>query len=418
MTDLINHHPSSEPEMAHLETVEEDGSVDLEEVVIGKKQATSEVVFDAPLKDTTKTATKEGRSQNLQRDTSARFPRTRLSKMLQSRSLRSFGSSVRSIGSHNSNMDESGDEKSSRSSRPGLSRQSSIDGRWNQWKEDERVRLESDAGFSESKFPESIQALASQDEDDEDLNLSTTEFHLEDDERSPIKVHFSTVSIREYLMVVSVNPGGTLGVPVELSWEPVPNGEDGPSVDFAFEKYEAAREGKRRAMTNLRMTAKKRDDVLKYLGFSRKERMEGQKAATIARNQRRKTNSAVNMDAIHETVERASRKLMHVVTLGRKKKKERKFLERANSSSGSFHLSTRSCPSINSSRHNASMRLNELSHHSNVLDYKLNDSSLDDSAISLNPSNLKLTTLKRRVTDGTSATWQESSTGMAGAIDF
>lgn len=87
------------------------------------------------------------------------------------------------------------------------------------------------------------------------------------------------------------NPGGNKGVPV-VHW---------------MDPYETARQGKPRRMENLSMGASRREDILKSLGFSRKERMQGTRVANIIRRQRKDTNANRHLDTYHEMVEKVTR---------------------------------------------------------------------------------------------------------------
>ncbi|KAL3910908.1 MAG: hypothetical protein SGARI_001903 [Bacillariaceae sp.] len=93
------------------------------------------------------------------------------------------------------------------------------------------------------------------------------------------------------------------------------------------------RQDKRRKMENLSIGAVKRDEILRSLGFSRKERMAGTKIANIIRRQRRDTNSNRHLDEYHEKVEKVKRALRKITkspssvfSRGRKSKPTNLFL--------------------------------------------------------------------------------------------
>ena len=110
-------------------------------------------------------------------------------------------------------------------------------------------------------------------------------------------------------MVVGDNPGGIKGVPVSIGWEHM----EEYTVDL--DPYEMARQGKRRPMQNLSMGADRRDDILRTLGFSRKERLAGTRVANIVRRQRKDTNSNRHLDAYHEKFEKMKRGLKKTFTV-------------------------------------------------------------------------------------------------------
>jgi hypothetical protein len=121
-------------------------------------------------------------------------------------------------------------------------------------------------------------------------------------------------------MIVGQNPGGLDGTPVTISWFPV------DEYNLPIDRYEIAREGNRRPFGNLRMDRINRDFMLRNLGFSVKERWEGERIAAGIRRQRQESIANANLDAYYEKMERMTRLLKNVATFGRRKAKERRYL--------------------------------------------------------------------------------------------
>ena len=116
-------------------------------------------------------------------------------------------------------------------------------------------------------------------------------------------------------MIPGNNPSVIKGCPVELSWEYDLWGT------FDVEEYEASRPTPR-GMSQLRMPAAIREEMLKRVGFSRKDIMAGTKEATIVRNRRKRTEEMLKMAPFHEFLERASRGTKNMVNPGGKKKEK------------------------------------------------------------------------------------------------
>ena len=127
------------------------------------------------------------------------------------------------------------------------------------------------------------------------------------------KVSFSTLQIREYAIIPGDNPGVSCGVPISIGWD-----FDGEFC-FSIEEYEQQR-AKPRSMTELRMPSRVREDMLRGVGYSRKEIQESTKYATVARLQRRRTSELMHLAPIQEFLERAKRKTLHLVGVSTKRK--------------------------------------------------------------------------------------------------
>lgn len=135
-------------------------------------------------------------------------------------------------------------------------------------------------------------------------------------------VRFSTLSIREYGMVLSDNPGdeATQGSPVGIDWKHF--SEATISVD-AFESTHPPR----RCSSQLRMPSVVRLRMLRAAGYSLADVRKLTKPVNIARARRRRSLEMSEFMAVHELSESFRRSTLNVLTLGSRKRRERKFLD-------------------------------------------------------------------------------------------
>lgn len=75
---------------------------------------------------------------------------------------------------------------------------------------------------------------------------------------------FDTVEIRHYPFVLSDNPGGSYGPPIELGWEYTEN-------RLRLSEYEMERQGKRRKRKNLYLSHLRRETMLKEANYTQVE---------------------------------------------------------------------------------------------------------------------------------------------------
>lgn len=153
-------------------------------------------------------------------------------------------------------------------------------------------------------------------------DLSET-FHTPPKQPSAISeksVRFGEVRIREYPIIPGKTPGGVKGVPFTLAWEHLSDSR------VSFTKYEKAREGKRRTLDQLKMYSTYREGALRSLGFSRVDINRGIKAANIGRARRRHTLSNMSAFKTHERMEKLMRGIVHILTFGQRKRKERAYI--------------------------------------------------------------------------------------------
>jgi hypothetical protein len=134
------------------------------------------------------------------------------------------------------------------------------------------------------------------------------------------KVVFAKVEIREHAIIIGDNPGCCNGPPLSIDWPCEKN------CMFDFEAYEANRP-ERRVRASMQMSKEIRIKLLKAIGYSYQDIVRLTKPVNIARAQRRHTIGTLQTQGLHESAENITRGLKNALTLGRRKRQERKFLE-------------------------------------------------------------------------------------------
>jgi hypothetical protein len=178
-----------------------------------------------------------------------------------------------------------------------------------------RSRRSKDTKELSNSVHEAIRSLEEQEEEEE---TSSERRILKKTKKKGVS--FSIVEISAHPMIVGDNPGGLKGCPVTIGWESIAN------FSYDLNDYESVRTSNhRRSMGQMQMSAYHRETTLRDLGFSRQEIMWGIKTANVIRNQRRHRNELIKLDEFHAWVECAQRKLWHILTLGKSKRRERKL---------------------------------------------------------------------------------------------
>jgi len=190
----------------------------------------------------------------------------------------------------------------------------------------------SDGEFSVSKFDDDLDqslrqsaSVAATEEcitDDSEKTVTQEEEEEEQEGQEPPgkRVQFVDVTIQEYPMIPGVNPGVSFGVPVTIAWEHF------DPVTLSFETYEQWREPHRRCMAQMRIPSSQRDRLLRRLGFTTSSIQASTKDANIIRNQRMKSNSIEHLDAALRKLEKTTRGIKNILTLGKIKRRERAYL--------------------------------------------------------------------------------------------
>jgi hypothetical protein len=135
-------------------------------------------------------------------------------------------------------------------------------------------------------------------------------------------VRFDNISIREYPIIIGNNPGVSGGVPFTLDWTPVQH----DPVVLTIDDYEEARPGPPRSQSELKIPSSYRTEVLRRLGFSRRDIQMGTKEANIIRSRRRRTIETLHLSAAQEIVERIKRSAMNATIRRSAKSKERQMM--------------------------------------------------------------------------------------------
>mmetsp|Transcript_28238 Transcript_28238/g.40439 ORF Transcript_28238/g.40439 Transcript_28238/m.40439 type:complete len:191 (-) Transcript_28238:101-673(-) len=128
------------------------------------------------------------------------------------------------------------------------------------------------------------------------------------------RVSFGDVEIRSYFTALGDNPGSMCGAPVSLSWD-----FDVDAVNkLHLDEYESQR-GTPRKGRDLFLDPSVREAILMECGFDLREIIIAANRATLDRQQRRKTVTSLRYAAMHEAIEKVSRKIKSVRHLANKR---------------------------------------------------------------------------------------------------
>ena len=201
-------------------------------------------------------------------------------------------------------------------------------------------RMES--SFRVAKFDQDLEKLSSDANEDPDRYIQQEKNSYEKDESIPCtpsesecispfvtdenilgvkRVRFNEIEIREFPIIVGVSGITSSGPPLTISWKSLPG-----TFSVDVEKYEAARTSNRRKSLEMAMTAYHREQLLRDLGFSRGAISEATKESSKIRDNRHATNDRIGFDHGLELMESTRRKLENLLSLGSKKRKERRYL--------------------------------------------------------------------------------------------
>ncbi|KAG7349044.1 hypothetical protein IV203_011641 [Nitzschia inconspicua] len=135
------------------------------------------------------------------------------------------------------------------------------------------------------------------------------------------RVSFRTIEIQEYAIIPGENPAVTMGIPLTIDWTPLAR------ISCDLEQYEAQRSQPPRSMVELRIPMLQRYHMLKNLHFSHREIHQHVRAATIGRNQRKRTHATLHLEPIQERLERFRRAVANATWNRSKKQQERQLLQ-------------------------------------------------------------------------------------------
>lgn len=133
-------------------------------------------------------------------------------------------------------------------------------------------------------------------------------------------VRFAGITVQEYSLQPGVNPGGMKGCPLTIGWEVI--SKDNLDLDV----FEKRRREHRRRGDELKLVSAHREDMLRRMGYSVKEIMNGEKAANQARRARFDTIARLKSMDSQEKMEGLQRNVRNLVTFGSKKRREQKLL--------------------------------------------------------------------------------------------
>ncbi|KAG7374788.1 hypothetical protein IV203_013883 [Nitzschia inconspicua] len=135
------------------------------------------------------------------------------------------------------------------------------------------------------------------------------------------RVSFRTIEIQEYAIIPGENPAVTMGIPLTIDWTPLAR------ISCDLEQYEVQRPQPPRSMVELRIPMLQRYHMLKNLHFSHREINQHVRAATIGRNQRKRTHATLHLEPIQERLERIRRAVANATWNRSKKQQERQLLQ-------------------------------------------------------------------------------------------
>mmetsp|Transcript_101392 Transcript_101392/g.205838 ORF Transcript_101392/g.205838 Transcript_101392/m.205838 type:complete len:375 (+) Transcript_101392:211-1335(+) len=144
-------------------------------------------------------------------------------------------------------------------------------------------------------------------------------------------VTFCEVQIRNYERVLEVNPSVTSGPAVGIGWNYIE--QDNILTLDSFEKTRGY--NPRRSIRDLALPRDEREDMLRGLGYSNKEIACSVRTILRSKNQRKQTIQNLHASNVEEFVEKATRKMKHVLLfpLHTRKKGKQLYAQQNRSSS-------------------------------------------------------------------------------------
>ena len=141
--------------------------------------------------------------------------------------------------------------------------------------------------------------------------------------KSRRKVKFSDVIIREYPIIVGMNPSVQDGPALTIDWTYV------SSVVVNLEIYETSRGSNRRNELEMIMTPNYRRGVLERQGLPQKYIEASEHVSNRGHKNRQRSLHRIHKDSQDKKYERLQRSCRNVFTLGAKKRNETQYLRRA-----------------------------------------------------------------------------------------
>ena len=134
-------------------------------------------------------------------------------------------------------------------------------------------------------------------------------------------VSFCEVKIRNYERVLDVNPSVTSGPAVGIGWSYSAEEDE----TYSVQNFEEVREFARCSSTNeLAIPREKREHLLRSWGYTQREIAGSVRAILRSKNQRKQTVQNLHASSYEEFMEKATRKMKHVVLFPIHKRKKAK----------------------------------------------------------------------------------------------
>ena len=126
------------------------------------------------------------------------------------------------------------------------------------------------------------------------------------------KVHFTTVSVRHYPIILGNNPFVTSGPSLELAWEHESSMNE---MNIPLDSYEAFHAPIRRSEWDLALSRGERESQLLESGFTREEIATAIRETSRIKSQRAQTALNIRMEGVEEFTENARRRGMEILGL-------------------------------------------------------------------------------------------------------
>ena len=139
--------------------------------------------------------------------------------------------------------------------------------------------------------------------------------------RKKRSVSFCEVQVRNYDRILDVNPSVTSGPAVGIGWNYSPEEDE----IFSLENFEETREYSRRhSIQELALPRHKREDLLRNWGYTQREIAWSVRSILRSKNQRKQTVQNLHASNYEEFMEKATRKMKHVLLFPLNKRKREK----------------------------------------------------------------------------------------------
>lgn len=151
-------------------------------------------------------------------------------------------------------------------------------------------------------------------------------------------VRFAQVKIREFEVVLTLNPAVTSGPSIGLGWDHAPNDEE-----YSVDEFEISRVRSRRDSKHLILPRNVREEMLLSLGYSHREIADAIRKTVRVKKQRTQTVQNLHVSAMEEFLETATRRMKRVLRFpaGRKSGRQQQLVATATNK-----FETRRCAAV------------------------------------------------------------------------